>query len=552
MEEIYMKFGSKYGKQLAVRSIIITSILLLSVVSFGVVKGVAESTNEELIEGKLILRTGTIDEYHPPPWDEKKENIKPDDMGDYIAVRFAKDAWFFVLYGNEDNNNGILMATFQLRYLGGATVLAESGDIVVNHIGIPVVTVYGQKLIGLIEFQDEGYQETNMFFEPEGDTTGAHNNLWDFQRTSEGFENWDNSFIYTEPVIKALDLNTSWTLSGFEKTEHGNSDKLEIDFKLTANDLEYGDGNDKVWDQDFVNDETELTEVEKVEFTFHIEVKVENNEQINDIPWYKITIRSEEDEIEIVDSESDGTRDFSGDAVNAEYKYDHYVEGWDFKNTSKDSKLMLEAFSIFGTFVPDIVNDWFTKQFITDIDNALGVAEYSYDNAGNMVNAVISDEGELPEHPQLIQKEHVTFKDNWRQIGNVSWINKADVDGVSKDIYYQIHAGQNISGRGENDDGHFHALVIIGGYIYPQGEVIFHDPTFLASALNIPDLSKISFNILSGGGICLQALIAMIAIVVSMVILVRRRERDKVLKARYEGPKIILEQKNIQTPSPPK
>ena len=547
-----MKTGSRYGKGLVVKSIIMCLVMLLSVVSFGVVSGVVESTSEEYLEGKLLIRTGTIDENHPPPWDEKKENIKYDDMGDYIAIRFARDAWFFVRYGNEDNNNGIMMATFQLRYLGGATIVTESGDTVVNQIGIPVVTVYGQGLIGLIEFQDEGYQETNMFFEDVGDPKGAHNNLWDFQRTNDGLENWNNSFVYTEPVIKALELNTSWTLSDFTKTEHGNSEKIEIDFTLIAEDMEYGDGEGKVWDQEFENDETEDTEVEKVEFTFHIEVKVQKNVRINDIPWYTVTIKTENDEIEVIDSKIEQYRDFSGDDVNAEFKFDHYIEGWDYKNTTKDSKLMLETATIFGTFIPDVVNDWFNKQFITEIDDALGVAEYSYNNSGKMVDAVIIDEGELPNHAQLIQKEHVTFKDNWRQVGNMSWINNAEVDGSTQDIYFQIHAGQNISGRGENDDGHFHALVILGGYIYPQGSVIFHDPTFIASALNIPGLSKISLNLLSEGGICLQALIAVIAIVVSMVILVRRRNRDKMLKAKYDGANIVHEQKTIKPPEPQK
>jgi hypothetical protein len=198
---------------------------------------------------------------------------------------------------------------------------------------------------------------------------------------------------------------------------------------------------------------------------------------------------------------------------------------------------MLETFTIFGTFIPDIVNEWFDKQFVSNIDDALGVAEYSYDNAGNMVDEVISDQGELPNTAQLVQKEHITFRDNWRQVGDMSWINTADVDNVTKDIYFQIHAGQNATGRGENDDGYFHALIIMGGYIYPQGEVIFHDPTFAAAALLIPGLSNISFNLLSGGGICLQLVIAIIAIVASLVLYQKRKGKDKLLKERYESMK---------------
>jgi hypothetical protein len=530
-----MKQNKSQKPGLAIKSITMGTILLLSIVLLGAIGALAESTREEYLDGKLVLRTGTIDENNPPPWDEKKEEIKADDMGDYVAIRFSKDAWFFILYGNDDNHNGILMATFQLRYLGGASILSESGDTMVDKIGIPVVTVYGQKLITLIEFQDEGYQKTNMFFEPEDELVGAHNNLWDFQRKSDRIDNLNDSFIYTEPVVKPLSLNTTWTRSEIDLEEHGESNKLDIDFALTATDLEYGDDNGNIWDPEFENDDTTATEVEKVEFTFHIEVKVNKNEKIEDIPWYKVTVNADGDELEVIDSESDGTRDFEGYAVNAEFKFDHYVEGWDFKDTSKDSKVMLETFSIFGTFIPDIVNDWFDKQFVSNIDDALGVAEYSYDNAGEIVDEVIADEGELPNTAQLVQKEHITYRDNWRQVGSMSWISKVDVDNVTKDMYFQIHAGQNASGRGENDDGHFHALIIMGGYIYPQGNVIFHDPTFYASALTIPALSEISFNLLSGGGICLQLIIALIAIVVSILVLVRRRDREKALKARYDS-----------------
>jgi len=116
-----------------------------------------------------------------------------------------------------------MMATFQLRYLGGATIKSDSGDAIVEKIGIPVVTVYGHKLITLIEFQDEGYHERNMFFEEEDDLVGAHNNLWDFQRKSDRLDNLNDSFIYTEPVIKALDLNTSWDRSEIKLKERNES-----------------------------------------------------------------------------------------------------------------------------------------------------------------------------------------------------------------------------------------------------------------------------------------------------------------------------------------
>ena len=50
-------------------------------------------------------------------------------------------------------------------------------------------------------------------------------------------------------------------------------------------------------------------------------------------------------------------------------------------------------------------------------------------------------------------------------------------------MYYQIHAGSTEDMRGDNDDGNVKAIVILGGYIYPAGQNIYHDPMFQASSI---------------------------------------------------------------------
>ncbi|MCK5309196.1 MAG: hypothetical protein KAJ64_00965, partial [Thermoplasmata archaeon] len=36
---------------------------------------------------------------------------------------------------------------------------------------------------------------------------------------------------------------------------------------------------------------------------------------------------------------------------------------------------------------------------------------------------------------------------------------------------------------GENDDGYVHGILFLGGYIYPMGHDIFHDPSYVSNAL---------------------------------------------------------------------
>ena len=449
------------------------------------------------------------------------EETKDWQKGDFVGFRLSKDAWFYIVYGTEENPNHITLASVQLRYLGGATIQDRDGNDIIDQIGIPVVTVYAQSLLGLFEFQDEGYTPKNMFGEPTNETRGAHNNLWDFKRTVSGLEEWDDSFVYTEPVVKAAMLNASWNRSEIIESQNDNGSH-RYDFSLSTDHLEYGDDKGKVWDPDFQNDETNDTEIAKVEFTFHIDISVDDI-TIDGIPWYEVRIDGRGDDLHVVSSNGAGSRDFEGKAVNARYKYDHYIEGWDFKDLGKDSKLMLESVSMFGTFVPDIVHDWFDKQFVEDIEGALGFAEYEYDNAGNVVDAVIGETSTAPDRAHLVQKESISFKDNWRQVGEQSWVSDVDVDNVTMDTYFQIHAGQNKTGRTKEDTGHFKALVLLGGYIYPAGNVIYHDPGFSATAILMDIESKLI--LFPEGIIGLQFLIALVA--VSGAAIIGKRKRRK-------------------------
>lgn len=494
---------------------IIACFLTLALVVGGLFPTSSAQTQPEPDDPMFELVTGTTGEGN------HSEETKDWQKGDYVGFRLSKEAWFYIIYGTEENPNHITLASLQLRYLGGATIQDKNGNEIIDQIGIPVVTIYAQTLFALFEFQDEGYEEKNMFGEKTGNITGAHNNLWDFKRTTTDIDEWDNTFVYTEPVVKAAVLNTSWERSEILTSKVNGTD--HFDFSLTSEQLEYGDEDGKVWDQEYENDETNETQVAKVEFTFHIDISMEDI-TIKGIPWYDVQVDGRTDDIEVISSTKADSRDFTGKKVGAEYKFDHYIEGWDYKDLDKDTKLMLETASMFGTFVPDIVNTWFDKQFVEEIDDALGFAEYEYENAGAVVDAVIGENSTAPDRAHLVQKESISFKDNWRQLGEQTWISDVEVDDETLGTYFQIHAGQDKSGRGDNDDGHFKALVIVGGYIYPAGNVIFHDPGFNAVAIILDINSQI--NIFAQGAIGLQFLMGLVAASVAGVIGLNRRRKS--------------------------
>ena len=65
----------KNKNAIAIKSIFMGMILLLSITLLGAIGAMAEAekSREEYLDGKLVVITGTIDENNPPPWDKAKK-----------------------------------------------------------------------------------------------------------------------------------------------------------------------------------------------------------------------------------------------------------------------------------------------------------------------------------------------------------------------------------------------------------------------------------------------------------------------------------------------
>jgi len=513
-------------------------IILAGLLVAGVVKGQEDEISP--VYSMVEVKQGTVGEgdyaEDTKDWNENEEG---EAMGDYVAWRLAEDAWFYIAYGTEEEPNGIMIASMQLRYLGGATLHSEAQSMTIDQVGIPVASVYGQKLMGVFEFDDVGYPEmyrvdgNNMFFEgdweikPDGETVGANNSIWDFKRKSEGFDDFDDSFTNMEPAVKSLNLEVGWNLSEFRELENEKENVRSWDVRLTATDVPYNE----VWDEE---DDVEGEILEKVEFTFHVDIVAEDT-KITGIPWYEVTVDDIDAEStgeypQVKESRKVDDRDFEGTAINGQFKFDHYLKGWDYKEGAQRPMLSLEAVTVFGTWIPDLVGDWFDQEFISnDINNSLGFAQYEYENAETFMGSFLEGEerdGYLdpasppPTEVQIIGKEGITFKDNWHKVGEFTWESEVEVDGEADIMHFQIHAGDSMEGRDEEDNGEFKALIIMGGYIYPGGEEIFHDPLISVSALLL-DIES-SIDAIPLGMVILQSFIGMMAVTTALYI---RRKR---------------------------
>jgi hypothetical protein len=90
-------------------------------------------------------------------------------------------------------------------------------------------------------------------------------------------------------------------------------------------------------------------------------------------------------------------------------------------------------------------------------------------------------------------------------------------------MVFQIHAGQRTDERGENDDGEVKAMFVLGGFIYPAGQTIFHDPALEMGAIALEIDPELSGMIVLG----LIGAIFVIGIVVVAVVVLRHNQKKK-------------------------
>jgi hypothetical protein len=457
---------------------------------------------------KIRLETGTTTEFGG---------------GDYVAVNMTDGdsaAWFGIVYGNPENPNAPTLVGAYIRYLGGATVRDENGGMMIGTVPIPVLTVFAQQLDALIEFNDTGLPDGH------GGRYGADNGVFDFygNRSLDNFSLWA-----VEPVYKIIDLkDVAWSLGDITtEIDEANGTK-HYDLALTATDLMYS----KIWDNQPAtnpdgsrNGTVDDGVVSKIELVFHIDASAKQMEAA--VPWYDVRIDGGNN---IISSQEAGTKNYTGISVDAAFKYDHIIEGWDYTAQSNTSKLMLENVVFFGTYIPGIVQKWIDAQFVGS-GIAGGAGNVYYQASGS--DAVTSD---LPDQSTKVQKNSIEYRDNWQRVGQITWVSNVTVDGNEEQMYYQVHAGDDINDVKDFQapaDGEVVGIAVIGGYVYPAGSDIVHDPTFEAGAMQLALVSDISPGLIvllfvSAAVICGMALVTFVA--------VRHRSRKKNDRYRYQVP----------------
>lgn len=396
--------------------------------------------------------------------------------GDWVGVK-AGDIVFAVVYGNDDNPNWITILTEQKRYLGGADIYSSNDDLL-RVQGIPVDLLFAQRLQSMIEFIDL-----------DGD------GLFDLRWIDE-----DGIGLPDRPV-KAASLNTSWQLDDLAvlTDDSGSS----IDFNLTAENIPYA----WVWPAGMVsaprNGSAADGVVERVTFTFHIDLVIVENDTVQMVPWFRVEMENGR----VSDAEFLEYRNYTSDVVNGTIKYDHYIDGWDFE--SNETLLAVETHIIAGMHSWGKVTERLRERFtnMRCLSNEIVVA----DEEGN---------GELS---PLLTRDALKFRNNWEQFGKISWISEVTVDNRSEQMMFQIQNGGPLLFMYKSHL--FLGFHVRAAFIYPAGSVIFHDPQFASEAtvLDLPDASNAFPNLMT----ILQLGIVGAAVAVALLLGIFMRNRDE-------------------------
>lgn len=439
--------------------------------------------------------------------------------GDYVALNMTQNdtaAFFGVVYGTEEDPNAVVLVSAYVSYLGGAEVRDENGGMMAT-VPIPVLRVYAHGLGMLVEFNDTGFPSSQG-------RIGAGNGVFDFAKSSDDMLDFD--IRATEPIYKAVSLERAWERSEIVETSTvGDGSAKEWTFTLTARNVTY----DRIWDAEpgFFDDGSrpgtvEDGVIEEIAFVFRVGAQV--NETGVMVPFYRVTL---DDNNTIVDSHEIEPKLYEGVSLSADFKFDHVIRGWDFTAKSETSHVMLETLTIFGTAIPGKVGEWLDAQFVEGyVEDGTGVAELET-FTGGAVDLESNDD--IPPEATILSKDSISFRDNWRKNGELTWVSNVTVDGADEEMHYQIHAGTSGLRVTNEADDKFRGVFLVGGYVYPAGADIYHDPSYSVQAILVDLQPEWNFAPLVFLGLAVVSTVALAGVAVKL----RRRRRARRVPPAY-------------------
>ena len=418
--------------------------------------------------------------------------------GDFVGIYNGdKDAMIGVLYGTDANPNNVYLVSIFTRYLGTADVY-ENGKLKRSDHPIPVKTMFVQRFGGIYEFDDAN-----------GD------GMFDSRQVAYNGTN----MTLTETPYKKLPTSVGWDRSDVTEKDNKNGSK-EWTFTLTASNLDYK-GPFGIVKIDRKN------QLETLSLTFHLyaETKIATK---SDVPVYRVDVSPKGDgNLNIDGSKPIGNRSYTGQATHMSFKYDTTINGWDFAARNKNPCLLWTTEVVFANGVSDEVASWIKDQVrnidgngTMTFDDANGTARLTDRSAKRAMSGFGAEDDifNSDERPiKIIGKNGLSLDDNWEKVGRLTWASNVTVDDTEMQMYFQFYGARrflkDIDGKGA-----MAGVAAVGGFSYPGGSKIFHDPTYSCDVFQLSSGSTTSIRfpvfLAIGAFLLVIMIIAIVAVVV--------------------------------------
>lgn len=387
------------------------------------------------------------------------------DGGDYLVVRVGDQA-FGVVYGSEDHPNAaVTLFTVFTRSLGTATVTDEdSGKVIAENRSIPVRTLIAQRLDAAFEFRDLN-----------GD------GIFNFRPNTSTRDPFD--IAASEFLVKGVDLRGDWNLTDFEMVEVS-AGEVHISFALSMMDVPYKPleltlGGRRVLD--------------KVEFTVHVVVS-RTRMHSEDIPHFNATVDRTDGRRVLTSLAPAGTVSGSWWSTRAVFKVDHDIVGWDFAPPREfvGSKLMLHTVLLYLNAIDVRLAPWLTESALAN--SRAGEAEIGAESGtADSTNATVTVSRPVAEFRPA---DSVGLRDHWHRVGRLVWVSDADVwanesstDPQHARVRFQVLGGAAFALS--YDGTLYRGFVLHGGFIYPAGYRIYHDPQLESASVELDASSQL-------------------------------------------------------------
>ncbi len=465
-------------KSKMIKSFLVVSVLLLAVLVHGLEVGVGQEGED---------------------WE-----IIVDEGDNYKHFRFVSggmdDASFGVRWGSSDNLGALGMFSIQNRHIAMTSVYDEDGEPISENKPISVRTVLSARLWRIFEYNDSN-----------------GNGLCDHIVDEYG------NFVEFEEIYKYVDLSDAdWEVSELIEEEEG--DNVTWEFTLIARDLVYYDASVLPIKQrhlDMVDERLEY-----VNLTFHLEAGTKYVEGAS-IPRFRVTLHRGVGPIQYLrEVEREQEQEINGYVGSYEIKWDHEFVGWDYQAENDNPSLFMEFYNIVGNHIPMDRPLW-QQRFMYRIGEDLR-ATYNDDIGEHRTNLTSTS----PMRERRLHQRRISYGGNWTRAGRFHWVSDVTVDGEDMEMTAQIVRGAPMVHR-DHRGRNFVGFMVYGGFNYPGGHHIFHDPGIDGSAMLSIDAEPTS-RILPYRGLFLGVMVVTTVLLVVFTLLYRDTEQKSEKLGHYD------------------